>query len=276
MSGIRALQERLRDLGFDPGPLDSVWGQSTGRAMMRALDRIDPAWPTPKTTIADVQARLRSLGFDAGQSDNRWGPRTAAAVSAALDRLPTRAARATRIVPAAWMPAASMQRIIAHWTGGNHTPNGLDRAHYHVLIQGDGTLVRGTPSILANQNPVKTGYAAHTWNCNGGSIGISACCMADAAESPFNPGSAPMTRAQWDVLALAVADLAEAYGIPITPRSVLSHAEVQDTLGITQRRKWDFTRLAFDPTVVGATACGDLLRAAASAALLPHPLERTA
>ena len=71
-----------------------------------------------------------------------------------------------------------------------------------------------------------------------------------------------MTKAQWDKLAVVVADLCRFYGIPVTPKTVLSHAEVQGTLGITQRGKWDFTRLAFAPEVKGAKACGDLLRTA--------------
>lgn len=42
---------------------------------------------------------------------------------------------------------------------------------------------------------------------------------------------------------------------------MLSHVEVQNNLGIKQNGKWDFTRLAFDLSVVGAKACSDLLRA---------------
>ncbi|MGF7055404.1 hypothetical protein GGC47_004615 [Bosea sp. OAE752] len=51
----------------------------------------------------------------------------------------------------------------------------------------------------------------------------------------------------------------------MTPKTVLSHAEVQGTLKIAQRGKWDIARLAFDPSAVGAKACGDTFRAATSA-----------
>ncbi|WP_248311240.1 hypothetical protein [Bosea sp. UNC402CLCol] len=51
----------------------------------------------------------------------------------------------------------------------------------------------------------------------------------------------------------------------MTPKTVLSHAEVQGTLKIAQRGKWDIARLAFDPPVGGAKACGDMFRAATSA-----------
>lgn len=164
-------------------------------------------------------------------------------------------------VPADWMPAAQMNRVIVHWTAGAHRASGLDRSHYHILIEGDGKLIRGIPSIdLNDARGVKPGYAAHTLNCNTGSIGVSLCCMAGAVESPFNAGSAPMTRKQWDTIPPVLADLCRRYSIPVTPSTVLSHAEVQGTLGIKQKGKWDVSRLAFDPSVRGGTACGDLFR----------------
>lgn len=165
------------------------------------------------------------------------------------------------MVPESWMPAAKMLRIIVHWTAGNHKASALDRQHYHILIEDDGKLVRGIPSIDLNQAPMRPGAAAHTLNGNSGSIAVAACCMAGAVESPFNAGRAPMTKIQWDMLAVVDADLCRRYGIPVTLKTVLSHAEVQTNLGIQQRAKWDISRLAFDPSVKGARACGDLLRA---------------
>jgi N-acetyl-anhydromuramyl-L-alanine amidase AmpD len=171
------------------------------------------------------------------------------------------------VIPEDWMPDAKMQRIICHWTAGAHKASDFDRGHYHILIENDGKLVRGTPSIKLNEAPVKQGYAAHTLNCNSGSIGISLCCMAGAVEAPFKPGSYPMTQEQWDAMTSVVAELSKKYSIPITEKTVLSHAEVQGNLGIRQRGKWDFTRLAFDLSVKGAKACGDKLRAEAKAKL---------
>ena len=169
---------------------------------------------------------------------------------------------ASHVVPADWMPAAKMQRIIVHWTAGNHVASGLDKAHYHLLIEADGRLVRGVPTIDLNQAPTRKGYAAHTLNCNSGSIGVSLCCMAGAIESPFNAGKSPMTETQWNRLPQVLADLCRRYGIPVTPQTVLSHAEVQTNLKIAQRGKWDVARLAFNPSIVGAKACGDIFRAA--------------
>lgn len=164
-----------------------------------------------------------------------------------------------------WMPNAKMERIVVHWTAGNTKASKLDREHYHILIEADGTLVRGIPTIDKNQRPAKAGYAAHTRNCNSGSIGVSLCCMAGAVESPFSSGSAPMSKTQWDALPGVLADLCKRYGIPVTPQTVLSHAEVQGTLGIKQSGKWDIARLSFDPSVKGAKACGDIFRASTKA-----------
>jgi hypothetical protein len=61
-----------------------------------------------------------------------------------------------------------------------------------------------------------------------------------------------------------IAQLAHFYKIPVTNKTIPSHAEVQPNLGIQQAGKWDFTRLAFDPSVVGAKACGDKMRAEVS------------
>jgi len=161
-----------------------------------------------------------------------------------------------------WLPDAKMERVIVHWTAGGHKATAYDRKHYHLLVEGDGTIVPGIPSIALNEAPVKKGYAAHTLRCNSGAIGVALCCMAEAEERPFDPGPAPMTERQWQVLARVVAELCRRYAIRVGPRTVLSHAEVQGTLGIKQRGKWDIARLAFDAAgPQDARGCGDLLRA---------------
>ena len=166
------------------------------------------------------------------------------------------------LVPAGWMPAAKIVRVVVHWTAGTYTPTTFDRAHYHILVDGEGKLVRGIPSIALNALPrAQPGYAAHTRNCNSGSIGISLCAMGGAKEAPFDSGKYPITAMQWGTLVAAVADCCATYKIPVTPATVLSHAEVQGTLGIKQAGKWDISRLPFAPGPVGAGAVGDKLRA---------------
>jgi N-acetyl-anhydromuramyl-L-alanine amidase AmpD len=171
------------------------------------------------------------------------------------------------MVPAKWMPACNMKRVVAHWSAGGHIASAIDKKHYHIIIQGDGSLIRGDHSIDDNANTADGDYAAHTRGCNTGAIGVSLACMAGAIENPFNPGKFPMTKKQWDALSTVLAELCKFYKIPVTAKTVLSHAEVQGTLGIAQRGKWDFTRLAFDPSIKGAKAIGDRLRAEVAAKL---------
>ncbi|MCW4114726.1 amidase [Aurantimonas sp. MSK8Z-1] len=170
-------------------------------------------------------------------------------------------------IPAAWLPAATMSRVVCHWSAGAYTASALDRQHYHLIIEEDGNLVRGDRSIKDNEAPIRGNYAAHTLNCNTGSIGVSLACMAGAVESPFSAGRYPMTLTQWQTLAEVVAELCRRYAIPVTPQTILSHAEVQGTLGIRQRGKWDYTRLPFDGSLLGAAAVGHALREAVTAAL---------
>lgn len=210
-----------------------------------------------------LQKRLISLGFDPGPADGLIGPATITAINLALDRLgpAVEPAPVAVAVPPEWMPWAQMQRVIWHWTAGTNKANAVDKRHYHIIIEGDGGLVRGDHAITANEAPAKANRANHTLNCNTGSIGISLAGMKDAHESPFNPGPYPITEAQWLTLSKALADLCRRYGIPVTRSTVLSHAEVQGTLGIPQRNKWDITRLPFNLPLRGATAVGNEMRA---------------
>lgn len=172
-----------------------------------------------------------------------------------------------RLIPASWMPICKMRAIAGHWSAGSHKVSPIDREHYHIIIGGDGKPVLGDHPITDNVSTADDDYAAHTRGFNTGVIGLSMACMLNAKESPFSAGPYPMLREQWDIFVRVTAELCKAYGIPITPKTVLSHAEVQPTLGIQQAGKWDFTRLAFDPSVTGHKACGDKWRKEAAAVL---------
>lgn len=170
-----------------------------------------------------------------------------------------------RIVPEDWMPRAQMRRIHLHWTAGGHKANSTDKKSYHILVQGDGTLVRGNHSIKANEAPVAGQYAPHTRKANTKAIGVSMCGMMGSRERPFDPGPAPLTEGQWEVALSVIADLAEAYSILVTPTTVLTHAEVQNALNIPQRNKWDISRLAFDDRFTTVAEVGEELRAQVAA-----------
>lgn len=167
-----------------------------------------------------------------------------------------------------------MKRIVWHWTAGAHTPSNLDREHYHFIIDLTGKVHPGKWPVEANEKPVKGKYAAHTLNCNTGSIGIAVAAMAGAVERPFNAGRFPITPAQVDALAKLSRDLGKQYGIPVTPQTMLSHAEVQPVLGIKQRGKWDIAWLPGMAIPGDPVAVGNKLRAMVKA--LDAPLTRPA
>ncbi|MDH2092725.1 N-acetylmuramoyl-L-alanine amidase, partial [Rhizobium pusense] len=112
-------------------------------------------------TVREVQQRLISLGFPLPRfgADGDAGGETLTAINGALDELetlrggskptpaPPATGKAEAVVPADWMPSAKMDRIICHWTAGTHKATEFDRGHYHILIEADGNLVRGIPSI---------------------------------------------------------------------------------------------------------------------------------
>lgn len=151
-----------------------------------------------------------------------------------------------------------MKRIIMHWSAGGHKASALDKKHYHFIIEGDGKIVAGDKPPEANLSTKDDDYAAHTLGANTSAIGVAVAAMAGAQERPFSAGRSPITTAQVTALASLCRDLCKLYNIPVTRETVLSHAEVQPTLGIKQKGKWDIAWLPGmdrpgDPVQVGDT-----------------------
>jgi N-acetyl-anhydromuramyl-L-alanine amidase AmpD len=157
--------------------------------------------------------------------------------------------------------AGKLTRIHLHWTAGADGVNPEEKDHYHFIIGRDGGVTLGDLPPEANIPPIKGAYAAHTLNANGGAIGVSLDAMGGAVERPFSAGKYPITEAQLDAMAKLVAGLCKKYGIPVTRKTVLTHAEVQPTLGIAQKQKWDITWLPGMDKPGDPIAVGDILRA---------------
>jgi len=164
-----------------------------------------------------------------------------------------------------------MKRIICHWTAGGSRASNLDREHYHRLVEQDGTVVKGYKSVADNIVASDGDYAAHTLNLNTRSIGVSMCGMRDAIEYPFSPGPSPINEEQFLVFCRLIADLCREYSIPVTPKTVLTHAEVETNLGVKQRGKWDIAVLPWDRRLTGARVVGDHLRKTVTAMLGDKP-----
>lgn len=154
-----------------------------------------------------------------------------------------------------------LTRIHLHWTAGGHRPSGLDLTHYHFVIDGDGKEHSGKLSPESNISTRDGSYVAHTLGANTGAIGIAVCAMAGAQESPFNAGVAPIAQVQVDALCRLAARLALKYGIQCRRDTILTHAEVQLTLGVRQRGKWDITWLPGMARPGDPLEVGDALRA---------------
>ena len=101
---VRDLQEALKALGFDPVPLDGVFGAQTesavkafqraheitvdgvvGRVTWINIDEADQSHPVLKAgstglPVRRLQSRMSAVGFNTGGVDGRFGANTEAAV----------------------------------------------------------------------------------------------------------------------------------------------------------------------------------------------------
>lgn len=169
-----------------------------------------------------------------------------------------------------------MQRIIMHWTAGADGITAKEADSYHYLVSRDGTVTAGADPVSANIPPLVPGrYAAHTLGANSHSIGVCLDAMAGAMERPFSFGLYPITEVQLGAFVALVARLAGQYRIPVTRQTILSHAEVQPTLGIVQRGKWDICWLPGMMAPGDPVEVGDILRQRIAAAMgaAPAPAE---
>lgn len=163
------------------------------------------------------------------------------------------------------LPKVEVEAIVCHWTGGARRVSSLDLAHYHFIIDGNCDVHRGNRSVANNIPPLRAGsYAAHTRGFNAANgkavIGVAVCGMAGARSWPFAPGPHPITEEQIDTMARVVAQLCRFYNVPVNPRTVLQHGEVQKNRGKIQLGKWDVCAWPWAPKMTSAQVC-DAFRA---------------
>ncbi|PZQ99937.1 MAG: N-acetylmuramoyl-L-alanine amidase [Cereibacter sphaeroides] len=156
---------------------------------------------------------------------------------------------------------AGLIRIIIHWTAGGPKASIEDKSHYHFLYEQSGRVIRGDQPPEENIRTNDHIYAPHTLSLNTGSIGVSFCAMALAQPFPLFVGSYPLTDPQLEAGLVHIGQLCRRYSIPVTRRTVLTHAEVQPTLGIKQKGKWDIRWLPGMTAIGDAVEIGDQLRA---------------
>ena len=214
-----------------------------------------PVIDSPKGTFRalDYQARCWAYGIDAGPIDDDWGPNTESAVKE-LMKLKGVDKKEDVFHP------SGLHRIHMHWTAGAYGAIGVELGSYHILIMRDGKPVMGNLKPEANANTSDGQYAAHTRACNQGAIGVSMDCMGGAKEVPFDAGKYPMTQAQLQGMVEQVADLCKTYDIPVSRYSTLTHAEIEKTLGVWQRSKWDIKWVPGMARPANAISVGDKIR----------------
>lgn len=155
-----------------------------------------------------------------------------------------------------------LNRIIWHWTVSGYSPNTSSMKAYHHVIDGNGIVHKGVPeeNNFSGASMAPGTYAAHTRGLNTGSLGISVCSMYGAKEVPFTTGPYPMKEVQIESLLRLTAEKMAQYNIELSPRFVLSHAEVQPTLGVKQNGKWDYMWLPGMANTIPAIEVGNILR----------------
>jgi hypothetical protein len=166
---------------------------------------------------------------------------------------------------------SKLVRIILHWTAGGPVASVLDKQNYHFIYDQTGRVMAGDLPPEENITTNDHIYGAHTLRLNTGSIGVAFAGMAQAQEVPFRAGPHPLLTGQIEAGCRHIADLCRRYRIEVTRRTVLTHAEVQPTLGVRQRGKWDIRWLPGMKTVGEAVAVGDVLRSRIAAELKDLP-----
>lgn len=205
-------------------------------------------------TVRDQQARLAALGYDPGPIDGIMGPKTKKArVEALRERGGHSAADLFH-----W---SGLHRIHWHWTAGAYGDIAMERRAYNGLIDQHCNRIDGDFRFEAQARYQVGRAASHTLNANTGAGSLACDAMAGAQERPFKWGSAPLTMDMVWEMCEWTAELCAAYDIPIARSSTLSHAEIEPTLGIKQRWKWDFTVLPGMNNTDDPIKIGDCLRA---------------
>lgn len=205
----------------------------------------------------DVQARLNALADKQVVSvDGVFGVKTQEALRQAMAKNGVKTADEL-------FGKDRLHRIHWHWTASTYVVHPDVLEHYNGVFDKDGKAYAGAakPEDQAIYDYTKGIGVSHTLNANTGAIGLSVAAMAGAEGWPILKwGNYPLTWEGIDGMLKATAYYCKRFSIPVSRWSTLSHAEVQETLGIPQKQKWDFQVLPGMDKVIPAVECGDILR----------------
>lgn len=207
-------------------------------------------------TVRDYQGRVNGI-FNQPKLvvDGMDGPSTRQGIADAMAKLRVRRKQD--------LFDRGVRGVVWHWTAGANGLIELEKDAYNFLTDTKGNIYDGNSTIAEQvMYDWRKGIgASHTKSMNTGWIGISQDAMAGAEETnPITWGSHPITWEGIDAMLKHTAELHEEYGFPISRWTTLSHAEVQPTLGIKQRWKWDYKVLPGDTVARDPIEVGDILR----------------
>lgn len=208
-------------------------------------------------TVRDYQGRVNAIHQkEVLKVDGMMGPKTRKGIEDACKI--RRVRRKTDLFD------RGVRGVVWHWTAGANGLIELELDAYNFLTDTKGNLYDGN-STIAEQVMYdwrKGVGASHTKSMNTGWIGISQDAMAGAKQTnPITWGSHPITWEGIDAMLEKTMEICEEYNVPVSPWTTLSHAEVQPTLGIKQRWKWDYVVLPGDDSSRNPVHVGDELRA---------------
>ncbi|MFW5834406.1 MAG: peptidoglycan-binding domain-containing protein, partial [Pseudomonadota bacterium] len=161
---VRIVQLRLGAMGYLPvDSADGLYGPATRNAVR--IFQADQELTVDGVVGEETMAALMTAAGRAAREVKpppRFGPRRRperpTERAPALPRTPE--VPVISVVPPDWLVPARVRRVVVHWTGGNQRASSEDREHYHILIEGDGTVVRGRHPIDANDKTGDGVYAA--------------------------------------------------------------------------------------------------------------------
>lgn len=153
----------------------------------------------------------------------------------------------------------SLNKITIHWTGGIHFPNMKEFNAYHYLVDRDCRVHEGFFKPEDNLDCKDGKYAAHCGGGNTGNIGVAMCGMF-GYKSPVNCGEFLITKYQFEKTMKLVAELCFKYGILVTPATVFTHKEFNETHpNASKKVKCDIEYIAPYPWVK-EEECGAFIR----------------
>lgn len=190
-------------------------------------------------TVKDLQGRVNAI-FNSNilVVDGLKGPKTRQGIKEAMKHLNVDNSNQL-------FHDSGIRGIVWHWTAGRYTVSSTDLAHYNDVHDYEGNSYDGAARAehQVNYDWRKGIGVSHTRNMNTGWIGQSVAAMYQAEGWPMKWGDYPITWDGIDAMLERSAEYCKTFNIPVTRWTTLSHAEVQPTLSIAQRGKWDFCLL---------------------------------